>query len=502
MFLILFFSSCDEQEFPLLTVNDCYIEEIGEWVQCGTFEVMENREVRRGHKFTLNFIILPALNPNPASDPIVVLDGGPGVGAAARVEMWALNLEKLRYEREILLVDQRGTGASNPLPCHSIGDPESAQTYLKDMFPEDYVKRCREELEEGNDLRYYHSTIAMADIDELREALGYERVNLYGVSYGGHSAIVYMNNFPHSVRSVLLEAPAVPSLLYPSNLASDTEEVLERMFSDCEADPGCAADYPSLRDEFYAILHQLQQGPVTVNITNPINGQPETVTFTHNNFIHGVRSLLYNVYRQRWLPAFIYWAYRGYYSPLVEWIVDQMYWTNKSLMDGLLLCVTCTESIPYIDFEQARADAQGTFIGTYRLDQQQEACELWVRGDLPVGFHELPVADIPTLIFTGELDPAVRPYNGQLLVDSLPNSLHYSIPNSGHGMGMAWRDCLDDVVVQFILQGSVSGLDFSCADATQRPPFISWRDYTGGSVQDVIRQLRLANLGVLLHLPF
>jgi pimeloyl-ACP methyl ester carboxylesterase len=477
LFCILLFTQCDKQGFPLLTLNDCYIEELGEWVQCGTYEVMENRDVRRGHKFTLNFIVLPALNPNPAPDPIVVLSGGPGQGAADSVEWWALYFEKLRNEREIVLVDQRGTGASNPLPCQRIGDQESAQIYLQDMFTEDYVKRCRDELEEGNDLRYYHTIPAMADIDELRDALGYEKINLYGVSYGGHSAIVYMNNFPQSVRSVVLEAPGVPSLLYPSSLASDTEEVLERLFADCEADPDCAADYPNLRDEFYAVLHQLQQGPVTVNITNPINGQPETVTFTHNNFIHGCRSLLYNVYRQQWLPVFIYWAYRGNYSPLVEWVADHLYWINKSLMDGLLLCVTCTESIPYIDFEQARANAEGTFIGTYRLDQQQKACELWVRGDLPAGFHELPEADIPTLIITGDLDPVVRPYAGQFLGDSLLNSLHYSIPNSGHGIGTAWEDCLDDVVVQFFSQGSVVGLDFSCADSTQRPPFISWRDY-------------------------
>ena len=481
LFLLQLTYSCFEDDFPRLVIDDCYNEDIGEWVRCGTYEVMENRNVTRGHKFKLNFIILPAGNPNPASDPIFVLDGGPGVGAADRIKMWARHLEKLRPERDIVLVDQRGTGSSNPLPCLRAGDPESAQTYLQDMFPEDYVRQCREELQKGNDLRYYHSMIAMADINDLRTALGYKLINLYGVSYGAHMAIVLMKHFPQSIRSVVLEAPGVPSLLYPSSLAQDTEEALEMLFADCASDSDCAADYPNLRDEFNAVLNRLKQNSIQVTITNPINGSPETVVFTHSCFIQGVRSLLYNVYSRRWLPAFIYWAYREAYFPLVEWITDQMYGTSQSLSFGMLLCVTCTETIPYINFEKARAEAEGTLMGSYRLDQQQRACDLWVSGYLPADFNELPQVSIPTLIFTGELDPVVRPYNGEILANVLPNSYHYSIPNTGHGMGASWESGLDDVVAQFVQQGVLAGLDFSCADNNQYPPFISWRDYSAGA---------------------
>jgi hypothetical protein len=116
-------------------------------------------------------------------------------------------------------------------------------------------------------------------------------------------------------------------------------------------------------------------------------------------------------------------------------------------------------------------------MGTYRLDQQQDACEHWVRGDLPPGFHDLPTVHIPTLILTGELDPTIRPRVGEQLAQSLPNSLHYTVPNSAHGFPVVFWDCLDDIEARFVSQASFAGLDFSCADSNRRPEWISWRDY-------------------------
>ena len=462
LFLLLIFSaiSCKREVSLRLTRENCYNQELGETVICGTFEVMENRDVGRGRSFKLNFIILPARTNTPAPDPVFAFSGGPGQGAAQQAVSWAQDLDRLRQERDIVLVDQRGTGSSNPLPCNRIGDQQRAQTYLQDMFPGDYVSRCREELERNNDLHYYHSTIAAADINDLRQALGYDSINLFGGSYGGYQAIVYMKNFPGTVRSACLMLPAVPWDLYPATLAEDTQEVLERMFSDCAADPNCAADYPNLENEFYEILFRLQHGPVTATITNPINNQPESVTFTYNNFIAGFRSLLYGASGQRWAPAVIYWTYRGVYFPIIELTVQVLYEQQLSIMDGMYLCVTCTESIPYIDYAAAQARAAGTFMGTYRLDQQRQACDLWVQGDLPAGFLTPPTAAIPTFILTGDIDPAVRPVIGEQLAGNLPNSVHYNVPNSGHEFGNAWENCLEAVIAQFISQASTASLDF------------------------------------------
>jgi pimeloyl-ACP methyl ester carboxylesterase len=187
----------------------------------------------------------------------------------------------------------------------------------------------------------------------------------------------------------------------------------------------------------------------------------------------------------------VYWAYRGVYFPLVEATVDQLYWVNQSIMDGMFLCVSCSESIPFIDYTNAAARAEGTFVGTYRLDQQREGCERWERGDIPDDFHGLVDQPIPTLIITGEFDVPVPPYAGRLLADSLPDSFHYTVPNAGHGLNEIWENCLDDMVVRFIDTASPSGLDTSCADSHRRPPFVSWRDYTSKTRSEISAAVKI-----------
>jgi pimeloyl-ACP methyl ester carboxylesterase len=475
---LILLSYCKSDTDPQLVLSTYFNEALNEEITWGTYEVAENPQKPEGSKIKIKFIILPARSRNPAPDPVFVFSGGPGQGAADGVEGWAHRLDKLRREREIVLIDQRGTGASNPLPCFCIGDPQQAQTYLKDMFPVDYVERCREELEAKRDLRYYHTVLAIEDTDQIRAALGYDQINLIGVSYGTIFSLVYMNHYPQNVRSAYLDSTAPPNWDYPACLAQDTEISLQRLINDCAADPDCSSDYPDFEKELYELWEILKQGPVSTQITNPINGVPETVTFTHHNFIHIIRSMLYSNASSRWIPAFIYWAYRGIWFPLVEYAVQYFKDLSASLMDGMLLCVTCSETIPYINMEDARQRAQDTFMGTYRINQQSRACELWVRGDLPDGFLELAELNIPCLIFSGEFDPVTPPDKGQIVASYLPLSLHYIIPNSAHGAGQAWNDCLDDVVAQFISQGNVTGLDTSCADSNCRPPFVSWRDYS------------------------
>ncbi|MBN1273475.1 MAG: alpha/beta fold hydrolase [Candidatus Aminicenantes bacterium] len=468
-----------------LKLESCYNKELKEEVLCGTYEVMENRHVRKGAKILIHFIILPARTSHPAPDPVFIFDGGPGVGAASYPSAWALYCDRVREKRDIVLVDQRGTGLSHPLPCQRLGDPQSAQTYLQDMFPEDYVKECREKLREKAGLYYYHTVMAMADYDDLRDALGYDQINIMGGSYGSYFGIIFMKMYPERVRSAFLFSIALPHLLYPANLARDTQTALERLFADCAADPDCAGDYPELSARLDRVLTRLQQNPVSVTILNPITEKPEAVSFSHNNFIEGLRSMLYNNSLSKWIPAFIRWADLGVFQPMAEYTADYLYWSNQSVLDGMFLCVTCSETIPYIDFETARAMAEGTMMGTYRLDQQQSACKNWEEADIPPGFHDLVYQNIPTLIVNGENDPTTPPSNAQILSQYQNNSTVVVIPNAGHEIGVVMEGCLDELIACFFDQASVSGLDFSCVYAHTRPPFVSWRDYEGVSVQKI-----------------
>ncbi len=489
VFLLLWAPHDTDASFGL-KIEPCYIAELGEEVLCGTYEVMENRRVRKGAKIRLNFIILPAWTLDPAPDPVFIFSGGPGQGSADTVIHYAQHYEKLRWERDIVLVDQRGTGQSNRLHCQRIGDPNSAQTYLQDMFPEDYVRNCRKELEKKANLRYYDTFTAMQDIDSLREALGYEQINVIGSSYGSYTGIVYMKYFADTVRSAFLSKIALPNWTYSGSIAPHTQAALERLLSDCASDPDCSTDYPLLRQQLDQVLDRLKRQPAVVWITNPITGGPEMVTFTHNNFIHGLRSMLYSTSRSQWIPVFIHWASQGIFSPVAEYTADYLYWVNKNIMDGMFLCVTCTETIPYIDYEEARALAEGTMMGSYRLDQQKNACDWWVRGEHPPDFHEMSVMEIPTLIVSGEIDPVTPPQYAEELAGYLPNSLHVIIPNAGHESGTVWENCLDDAVAQLISQGSVEGLNVSCVHRQVRPPFVSWRDYVDGNNERLSHDLR------------
>jgi hypothetical protein len=177
-------------------------------------------------------------------------------------------------------------------------------------------------------------------------------------------------------------------------------------------------------------------------------------------------------------------------DPIQESSTCYLYGINRDLKDGMFLCVTCTETIPYIDYAQAEALAQGTFMGTYRLEQQKNACDWWVRGEHPADFHEMYVMDIPTVILSGEIDPVTPPRYGEEFASYLPNSLHVVIPNAAHEFGTVWEDGFDDVIAQFISQGSVDGLDASCVDQHVRPPFVSWLDFSGENAQQVSSELR------------
>ena len=355
------------------------------------------------------------------------------------------------------------------------------------MFPDDYVKKCRAELSKKANLKYYHSTEAMVDIDNLRAALGYDQVNIIGTSYGSYFGIVYMKYYPNRVRSAFLTHIAMPNWTYAGTIAPNTQSALERLFADCASDPKSAADYTNLQQKLDQVINRLKQGPVNVMITNPINGRQENVIFTHNNFIHGLRSMLYSSSASKWIPAFIHWASLGYYSPIAEYTVDYRKGINDDLTDGMYLCVTCTETIPYEDYELAVSQAAGTLMGTYRLEQQHNACDLWIKGEIPSDFHQMWEMNIPTLIVSGEIDPVTPPEYGDDLASYLPYSIHVIIPNAAHEFATVWNDCIDSLVAQFISQGHLAGLNADCVNTNTRPPFVSWRDYTGNNILNLIK---------------
>src|SRR5262245_32071250 len=237
-----------------------------ERVRCGTFRVPENRAQPDKRSIDLNVVVLAAKNAQRAADALFILQGGPGQAATTLAEFYAETFAGLRDTRDIVLVDQRGTGASNPLVCRLGGSKADPGGYLGDIFPVNRVRACRAELERGADLTQYTTPIAMDDLEEVRAALGYERVDLYGTSYGTRAVLVYLRAHPERVRSMILKGVVPMSVIVPLPFAEDSQRALDLLLEDCAADATCAAAYPRPRAEFASIVDGLRRAPRRVAV--------------------------------------------------------------------------------------------------------------------------------------------------------------------------------------------------------------------------------------------
>jgi pimeloyl-ACP methyl ester carboxylesterase len=254
-----------------IRLEPCSIEGTDEPMLCGSYEVFEDREARSGRTITLNIAVLPAVSSSPRPDPIFYLAGGPGGAATARAASFRSSW--MRTDRDVVMVDQRGTGGSNPLRCALRGGPDDAQGYLFTGFEDpELLRGCRGRLESGADLRMYTTPLAMADIDEVRSAMGYDTINLLGLSWGSRSALVYMRQHPGQVRRAILNGIAPPALTYPLYHARDSQRALDLILEECAGDASCAAAFPHLGREFQEILEGLGSSPVEVAIQHPDTG--------------------------------------------------------------------------------------------------------------------------------------------------------------------------------------------------------------------------------------
>ncbi len=441
---------------------------------CGTYEVWENREAASGRKIAVNIAVLPAMGSKTEPDPIFFFAGGPGQGATETAGLFGPSFADARRKRDLVFVDQRGTGGSNPLRCDVEGPAGKPQTWLVDMFPPEYVDACRRKLEKIADLTLYTTPIAMDDIDEVRAALGYDKINLYGGSYGTRAAAVYMRRHPQTVRAAVLGGAASVFHGIPSTFAQDAQRALDLLIHDCRANADCNRAFPDVRGDLDKALARLRRGPVTVEIPNPYDedAPKETVKLALGPFISGVRSMLYNARNSGYLPLFVHEAAKGNWMPIAQYSARYMRGVKTAVADGLYLSVTCAEDIPFFNATAARKQSRGTFLGDYRVAQQVGACARWPRGVLPDGFSEPVRSDAPVLVLSGELDPVTPPHSGEAAMLGFKNGRHIVVANTAHGMyGPPWTSCIGEIVARFFETGSPEGLDASCAFEIERPPF-------------------------------
>lgn len=453
---------------PKLKLKPCRVAGFDEEILCGSYEVYENRTARKGRKISINIVVLPALSANPAPDPFFTFAGGPGEAETEDAGSNAQRFAEIRRERDIVMIDQRGTGSSNPLDC-SFGDANLlVQAFLAGDLPIESVKECRSQLEKKADLRFYTTPFAADDVDEIREQLGYKTINLYGGSYGSRAALVYLRQHPNSVRTATIRAIFPMSLKNPLFSPRDAQQSMNLLFDDCEKEEACAKAFPNIRQDFHTVLENLAKSPLKIKITDPRTKQSVEVAITRDVFAGGLRRMLYHPNSQRLIPLFIKSALAGEFKPF-ESVVAQTLGIETALSTGLFLSVTCAEDTPLIKENEILRETNGTFLGATMVQSLVQSCKSWAKGILPAKYNNPVKSKTPVLLFSGTEDPMTPPIYGNETAKYLPNSRHIILNGIAHN---PFPPCAIGVMSQFITKGSADELDTSCVEKLSRPAFV------------------------------
>ncbi len=467
---LLCFGSLDgcgnRREWPQL--KPCRLPGIDEELLCGKLSVFENRQTRSGRKIALNVVVLPAFDPKNKLDPVFDLAGGPGEASSGGAAFYAREGRDYRRRHDVVLVDQRGTGESNPLKARAV--KKTPQDCLSEMYPVDYVKQLREKLEEHADLTQYTTSIAMDDLDDVRSWLGYEHINLFGLSYGSRAVLVYMRQHPDRVRTATLMGVVPTYLRMPLYHAQAAARAMDLLLADCEKDPTCHEAFPQIRRDWETVLVQLGREPARVSYSPSDGSAPVTVEIQRDIFAEKIRTWLYGQDKARGIPCIVHQAAQGDFAPFLHAAISSS--IADFIADGMYLSVTCAEDVPFIhQVEAAKLNAANPF-GNYRVFQQTRACSLWPRGKIPAGYHDPVSSDIPVLIFSGNKDPVTPPQRGDEVAKYLPNSRHIIVPAAGHGMdGLSDEGCVDRIIIDFMDKGNARDLDTTCVEQMAPPPF-------------------------------
>lgn len=447
----------------------CNLRDLPRATRCGKYEVYEDRRAARGRKIALNILLMPATVEKPAADPVFFLAGGPGQGSAQVAAGAGDFLPLIRREREIVFVDQRGTGESNPLQCNLLGDRNDMRGYFREPYPADALRACRAELEKVANLSLYTTPLAMEDLEELRAAMGYERINLYGGSYGTNAALVYLRQYPARVRSVVLKGVAPTDYKMPLYFSRGVQHALERLIADCAQNEACGKSFPRLKEELATVISRLDKAEASFAVINPLTGIEQQIKMSRASFIDNLRVMLYVPDLTSMLPAIIHRAYEGDFAPFATYAFILVRQIDAQLARGMQLSVVCSEHVPFITDADIARETKGTYYGDVRIKAFKNACAEWPAVKAPASFLEPVKSDAPVLMVSGDVDPVTPPAYATAAARTLPNSRHLVIRDGTH---LTASDCVDKLIAEFLSKASAQGLDDTCINNIKRPAFI------------------------------
>lgn len=454
---------------PGVALVPCFVQGVRAPARCGKVRVFEDRARGEGRTIDLQIVVIPALASEPAPDPVFFLAGGPGQ-AATQIAGFSLGAaDRLHERRDFVFVDQRGTGASGPLHCDALPSDTPLAERLDTTFDPAAIDLCRAGLDA--DLTKYTTSVAMDDLDAVREALGYNQINLWGTSYGTRAALVYLRAHGDHARSVVLDSVAPMSLYLPLSTARDAERALERLFLDCAAEPSCGAAFPDLGPRFRAFIDRLEDEPIRATVRHPVTGAREDLILGRDAFLSGLRGLLYSPELSALVPLALDRAMRGDLDAYIALSLELSGSMDRSMASGMFLSVVCSEDVPFFRVEDIEREARGTLFGARDALHTFHACERWPRADVPKSFRDPVESDVPVLLLSGDLDPVTPPSWAEDAKKTLHRSASFVFTGTAHNA--ATSACARRIAADFVDKATVSGLDAACAGKIARPAFFT-----------------------------
>lgn len=440
--------------------------------ECGRLEVPEDATHPDGRTLSLFVARVPALNRRSQPDPLVVLAGGPGLGASAFYPGIEASLARIRRDRDILVIDQRGTGRSQPLDC------DFAEQQLWEASDEQTARvmgECLAHLSQTVDVAQFTTSVAVQDLERVRQALGIRQFNFYASSYGTRVAQHYARRYPEHTRALILDGVVPPALVLGPATPLDAQAALERVFERCRQDANCRERFGDPRADYEALRARLAEGAVPVTLDDPRTGETRHIEFTPTVLAGALRLTSYSAERAALLPLLLKLAARdGRLQPLAAQFLLTASGYDELIAYGMHNTVVCTEDVPmYDDARIDREKLQQTFLGTAQLDGLRALCALWPRGPLDQDLHAPLSSDVPALLLSGTADPVTPAAYGDEAARGFTHAVHLKVPDAGHGQVV--QPCVDRVMADFLrlaaVPSRVSSLDGTCLTRLTPPPF-------------------------------
>ena len=459
-----------------LELEDCRISAgpgyPGIKARCGTMLRPENPDDPASPDITLRVAVVSALNLNPATDPVVPLAGGPGQGAVEFYSAYAAAFEPARRNRDILLVDQRGTGESSRMDCPVDDEILSGEYTIEETVR--FTSDCLDQL--PHDPAWFTTSVAVSDLEAVREALGYPALNLYGVSYGTRVAQHFARRYPESTRTVVLDGVAPPQLALGPEIATESQQAVDNILARCAADTDCNERFPGVQASFDSIVEELRAEPRQLSVPNPSTGRPENLSFGANEFAGAIRLLLYSPRSIALVPLLVHEGANGNLVPLASQYLMTMIALADSLALGMHNSIMCNEDVPFYDKATIDYDAlEASYMGALQVEALEAMCSVWPEGPVDDEFKVALATDIPVLLLSGDADPITPPRYADLAMVDLENARHLIGQHQGHGQLAV--GCTRRIVASFIESADLNSIETDCLERSFIMPF--FLDFSG-----------------------